>query len=334
MVDKKWPGILLCFLLVAGVIIAGCSSDSGESSTTTVTTTAPVAKYAAGDIIAKTDSGNEQQLYVITSYDSAADEYTRAWIYKNPDGSWGHFIDSKTEKSPRTLVEKVYPVRISHVSISSVPVVTPTVPVPANITYVGEGPTISNITPRNGVKDGSVTVTITGNNFVTGAVPKLVQPGSAPVTGTATSVSSTSITTTFNMYQKDSGTYNVIVVNPDGRSDILTSAFTIGEAVPVISSISPDTVEMNQTAVSFTINGQNFKTTGVTVTFLLGSAQIPCVSPAAIDSTKINCGPVDFKKSVGATAGLWDVKVLNIDGQQIATASQKLTITNSTIIAD
>jgi hypothetical protein len=335
MVDKKWSGILLCLLLVAGVIIAGCSSDSGDSSTSaTVTTAAPVAKYVAGDIIAKTDSGNEQQLYVITNYNSATDEYSRAWIYKNSDGSWGHFIDSKTEKSPRTLVEKVYLVKIHHVTISSVPVITPTVPVAANITYIGEGPTVTNITPSNGVKDGSVTVTITGNNFVTGATPKLVQPGSAPVTGTATSVSSTSISTTFNMYQKDSGTYDVIVVNPDGRSDILSSAFTIGEAVPVITAISPDTVEMNQTDVSFTINGQNFKTTGVTVTFLLGSTEIPCVSPAAIDSTKISCGPVAFKKSYGATVGLWDVKVLNIEGQQSGTASQKFTITNSTIIAD
>jgi len=335
MLDKKWSGILFCLLLVASMIIAGCSSDSGGTSTsTTVPTAAPVAKYVAGDIIAKTNSGSEQQLYVITKYDSATDGYTRAWIYKNSDGSWGHFIDSKTDKSPRTLVEKVYPVKIAHVTVSSVPVITPTATVAANITYIGEGPTVTNITPTNGVKDGSVMVTITGNNFVTGAIPKLVQPGSAPVTGTATSVSSTSITTTFNMYQKDSGTYNVIVVNPDGRSDILPSAFTIGEGGPVITSISPNSVGMNQTGVSFTINGQNFKTTGVKVSFLQGSTEIVCVNADASSATQITCGPVAFKQSNGASVGLWDVIVLNIEGQQSGTASQKFTITNSTIIAD
>jgi hypothetical protein len=311
-----------------------CSSDSGDTSTP-VPTTAPVAKYGAGDIIAMTDSGSAQQLYVITKYDSATDEYTRAWIYKNSDGSWGHFIDSKTEKPiSRQLIEKAYPFKAGHVTVSSVPIITPTVAVAANITYIGEGPTLSTITPKTGVNGGAATVTLTGNNFQTGAVVKLIQAGTGSVTGTGTSVSTTTITTTFNLNQLNSGSSDVLVINPDGRSDILPNAFTLGEGGPVITAISPNSVGMNQTDVSFTISGQNLKTTGVTVTFLQGSTEIPCVSPAASSATQITCGPVAFKKSYGATVGLWDVKVLNIDGQQSTTASQTLTITNSTIIAD
>ena len=50
-------GMFLCFLIIAGVLIAGCSDQSNNSVTTPVPTTAPQAKYIAGDIIAKTSAG-------------------------------------------------------------------------------------------------------------------------------------------------------------------------------------------------------------------------------------------------------------------------------------
>jgi hypothetical protein len=152
------------------------------------------------------------------------------------------------------------------------------------------------------------------------------------VTGTATSVSGSSISTTFNLNQKDQGKYNIIVTNPDGRSDILPDAFTIGDAAPVVNSIIPDTAEMNDTESTYTINGQNFKT-GVTVTFLKGSTVISCINGNAVDSTKISCGPISFTLSNDASAGIWDVKVLNIDGGQSGILSQKFTVTNDTSIA-
>jgi hypothetical protein len=323
-------GLFLCLLLFAGVLMAGCSGQSDTSATDTVATTAvPVAKYTAGDIIAKTSEGGDY-LYVIKQYDSSTDQYERAWIYKNADGSWGHFIDSKTDKSDRALIEKVYPVKIGHVTVTSVPVITPTPVVVANVTYVGLGPSITSISPTSAAQDATVTITITGTDFQTGAIPKLIQPGSAAITGSATSVSSTSITTSFNLNQADGGHYNVLVTNPDGRSDSLQNAFTVGEGSPVVTSISPSTAEMGDMIDSFTINGQNFKTTGVKITFLLGSAVIDCTSAEVVDTTKITCGPVSFKSSNGAAAGSWDVSVLNIEGQQSGTLSQRLIITNST----
>ena len=110
------------------------------------------------------------------------------------------------------------------------------------------------------------------------------------------------------MYQKDAGNYNVIVTNPDGRSDILQNAFTIGNAAPVVNTITPDTVELNHTESTFTINGQNFQT-GLSVSFVQGSMTIPCVNPQYVDATKISCGPIAFPSD--ATAGLYDVKVVN-----------------------
>ena len=328
MLQKKWYGIFLCLLLVASMIIAGCSSDSGDTSTP-VTTPAPVAKYAAGDIIAMTDPGSAQQLYVITNYNSATDQYTRAWIYKNSDGSWGHFINSKTDNIDRTVVDTAYKVKVAHVTLP-VPIVTPTVTVAPNITYIGSGPTLSNITPATAVNGGAATVTITGNNFQTGAIAKLIQAGTGSVTGTATSVSTTTITTTFNLNRMNPGSCDVLVINPDGQSDILPSAFRIGDVGPVISSIIPNTAAMNQTGVSFTVNGQNFLTTGVKVSFLQGSMEIVCINAESIDTTKITCGPVAFTGTNNARTGVWDIKVLNIENQMSGMGSQMFTITNST----
>ena len=336
MVKIHGYGLLFGLLLIITILIAGCSSDSSDMPTsTTVATTLAGVKFVAGDIVAKTDSGGESQLYVITNYDAATDKYTRAWIYKNTDGSWGHFLDSWSEQASRMLVEKAYPVKVAHVTLFLIPVVTPTVTPVTTITYIGSSPVVQSISPTSGAKDGSVTVTITGKNFLNGATATLIDPGAAMVTGSATSVSSTSVTTTFNLYGKDSGRYNVRVVNPDGRSDTLQNAFTIGAASPVLSTIYPNTVELNETVDSFTLSGQNFAIdSGVKVTFILGSVEMDCSSANALSSAKITCGPVKFSKSLNnAQTGVWDIRVLNI-GQQSVTANQKLTITNSTTIAD
>jgi hypothetical protein len=330
MTGKLESCVLLSLFLIAGVIIAGCTGDSGKNSSVTTSPPSPAgAKYSAGDIIAKTDYGGNP-LYVITNYNSETDKYTRSWIYQNDDGSWGHFIASKTEDSPRTLVEKVYPVTIAHVDVLSIPVVTPTVPVVTTISLAGPEPEISAISPTSGAKDGSVTMTITGKNFQTGAAAKLTQPGSGFATGSSTSVSATSITTTFNLNGKESGKYSVMVVNPDGKSAILQSGFTIGEVGPEVSSISPASAAMNDTVSSLTISGQNFKTSGVKVSFVQGSKEIVCEGANPSGTTTIRCGPVSFTLSNGWKVGAWDVRVVNIEGQQSATASQKFTLNNST----
>ena len=91
----------------------------------TTQTTAPDVKYTSGDIIAKTASSTDQMLYVIINYDRSTDQYTRQLIYKNADGSWGHFVNNSNEKVARTLLEKVYPVKIANIELGSIPVQAP-----------------------------------------------------------------------------------------------------------------------------------------------------------------------------------------------------------------
>jgi len=330
MVNKIGNGLLICALLVVVVLIAGCSDQSSAGTTAPVPTTAlPQAKFAAGDIIAKSASSTDKMLYLITQYDSKSDMYTRAWIYKNADGKWGHFIDNKTEKVERALVEKVYPVTLDRVTLSSIAIVTPTIPPTVVATLSGSAPTVTGISPASGAKNAVAGVTITGTNFESGATAKLMRAGYPSITATGVSVSSaTSIGCTFNLNGGDEGSWNVVVTNPGGQSDTKTGAFSIGQAPPIITGVTPTTAELNATQLAITINGQNFKE-GVKVTFVQGASELYCVNPMSIDTKKISC-VLDLKMSNGGKFGIWDVKVLNIDGQQTGTLTGKFTVTNAT----
>ena len=320
-------GILISILLMSCVLIAGCSDQVPADSIPITTTAASNVKYVAGDIIGRTASTTETMVYVITKYDSSTDQYTRQMLYKNPDGSWGHFINNKTgEKVERTLVEKVYPVKISHVTVSAIPVVTSTVSPTVATTLSGNAPGISGISPTTGGSDATVSVTISGDNFRSGATVRLLRAGYAVLYATGVSVpSATKIDCTFSFSKAEKGSYNLIVTNPDGQSDTKVGAFTLGDSPPVISGVSPRQGALNNT-VSLTINGQNFKE-GVKVTIVKSSTEIVCNSPVSTDSTKILC-TLDLGLSNGAGVGDWDVTVLNIDGQQKGTWNQKFQITN------
>jgi len=324
MTTKFYYGILFTLLLIMGVFIAGCS-DQVPADITVPTTAVPQAKYVAGDIIGKTASATENTAYVIIKYESPTDQYTRQLLYKNANGSWGHFINNNTEKVERTLVEKVYPIKISHVNIASILIIPPTVPPTVTTALSGNAPGISGISPATGGSNATVSVTITGDNFRSGATVKLMRAGYASIYATGVSVASpTTIDCVFRLSRAEKGSYNLVVTNPDGQSDTMVGAFTITDPVPVISGVIPNEGAIND-VLSLTINGQNFKK-AVKVSFMKSSTEIVCTSPESTDSTKILCN-LDLKSAV---PGDWDVTVLNIDGQQKGTWNQKFHVTNST----
>jgi len=325
MTKKFCYGIFISLFLISGVFIAGCSDQSPSDTTTLPAPSPALAKYSAGDIIGKTASTPDTMLYVITRYDISTDQYTRQLLYKNADGSWGHFINNNTEKAERSLVEKVYPVKISHVSIASIPVITPTVPPTATTVLSGNAPAISGISPKTGGSNATVSVTITGDNFRSGATARLTRAGYPAIYATGVSVTSaTEINCAFSLSRAEKGTYNLVVTNSDGQSDTMVGAFIITDPMPVISGVSPKEGAIND-ILSLTINGQNFKE-AVKVSIIKSSTEIICTSPVSAESTKILCN-LDL---TGAVAGEWDVTVLNIDGQQKSTWNQKFHVTNST----
>jgi hypothetical protein len=325
--EKLSYGLLISIILIATILIAGCSSSS-PTTTTPVPTTATANKFAAGDIIAKSSTSTEQPLYVILAYDSKKDMYTRAFVYKNADGSWGHRVDIRNETVPRSLVEKVYPAKITHVALTSVPIVATTIPTAVPTTYSGPAPSIDKISPTSGGTDTTITMTISGSNFQSGATAKLLRGGNPVINGAAVSAISNTVTATFNLQSAEAGHYNVIVINPDGQTDTLIGGFTVGEAAPIITGVYPNTGAINGT-VALTINGQNFGDLAK-VSFTQGSSSIDgryTTDVIAIDSTKVT---LNLQIPAGTPVGDWDVSVLNVATQGSGTWNQKFHITNST----
>ena len=311
MIKHFWYGILISLFLISGVFIAGCSDQSPAGNTTPVTTTAAsTARYAAGDIIARTASSTDQYLYVIVNYDRSTDQYTRQLIYKNSDGSWGHFVTNKTESVERTLVEKVYPFKVTQVNVNDIAIVTPTIPPTVTITASGDSPDITSISPKRGATDATVSVTITGSNFQSGAKVKLMRAGNPLIQATGLSVSSsTTINCIFKLTGAEKGGYNVIVTNPDEQSDTLAGGFIVGGYAPLIASVTPASGKYNET-VPLIITGEYF-TAPAKVEVSKGSDLKICqiTSNAA---TKILCN----LEILSGPSGEWNVTVTNIaDGQ-------------------
>ncbi len=312
--------------LVMGILVAGCSSQA-PAIVTPVPTTAPLAKYVAGDIIAKSSATTDKSLYLILGYDLKSDQYTRAWIYRNADGSWGHRIDNATSKTTREIIEKTYPAKVGHITVSSVPIVTPTISVTAT-PVPGLTPAVSNVTPVNAAVGSIVTLTITGNNFQTGATAKLIRGGGGVVQGTGLSVSSSRITGTFNIRDLEEGQYNIVVTNPGGGTDTLIGGLTKGAAPPIIASVYPRSGSL-LTTISLTITGQNFADPAK-VTLSKGSLtfdQTYISSVKTISPTQITC---NLQIPATASVGDWNVKVTNIASQESGTWTQPFRITNST----
>lgn len=318
---------LFSLFLVISVVFAGCSNESLPAEGATPSPAHPDAKYSAGDIVATASSSASSSLYLILNYDAATDQYTRAVIEKNADGSWGHRSSDWTEKVPRTALEKIYTVRVGHVVVSIVPVITPSVLSETPRIPSGNAPSISNISPPSAARDTVVSVTITGSYFQNGATVKLFRTGSAPITATGVSVTAFDLSCFFNLNQKSEGIYNLIVINPDGQSDSLTGAFTIAGTSPVIGGMYPVTGALND-SVSLTISGQNFRN-DVKVSFTRNSTELVCDKPLSMESSKISC-TLDLKTNRGASAGEWIVTVLNIRDGQKGTWVKKFVVTNAT----
>ncbi len=319
--------LVFSLFLVFSVISAGCSDDPPATETATPSPAHPDPLYREGDIIATDSSSMSSTLYYIVKYDPATDQYTKAIIEKNTDGTWGHRSSDRTEKSSRVALEKKYTTRVAHVAVSIVPVITPATMTESVQPRSGNSPSIAKISPVSAARDTVVSVTITGSDFQNGATVKLVKVGSPSITATGVSATAFGISCLFNLHGKSDGSYNLIVINPDGQSDSLQGAFTIGDAHPIVAGIYPVTASLNDEVV-VSITGQNFRNE-IKVSFTKGSTELVCDEPLSLDSSRISCN-LDLKVIRGASAGDWNVTVLNIRDQQKGTWIKKFVVTNAT----
>jgi streptogramin lyase len=123
---------------------------------------------------------------------------------------------------------------------------------PALFTVLPPPPVLTGITPPTGAQGASVSVTLTGNNFVTGTS---IAIGANGVTASrVTVVGPTQITATFVIAVNAAvGPVNVTVTNPNGTSGPVT--FTVISLL--LTSISPTTGAQGA-SVSVTLTGAGF----------------------------------------------------------------------------
>jgi hypothetical protein len=248
------PG--LAFLLIACILIAGCSTpDTTAQTTTPDTTTHAGALFGAGDIV-RNPAYTTGSAWLVIGYDAASDKYERTPIYPNDDGSWGYRTDNRTETIPRSTMEKLKFAILANMTPSSVPIVTPTVVTPEETTTVttsvtstptpapttSEKPYVTGLIPDNGYSGTKVTISdLFGSNFVTGATVSLSRNGSSTITATNVRVvSNKSIICTFDIPAGTPvGAWDVSVRNPDGQSDTYTNIFTVHRDTSVVTTTSP-----------------------------------------------------------------------------------------------
>jgi hypothetical protein len=239
--------IILGLFLIIGVFMTGCSDSSDQTAAgstsetiTAMTTTGPL--YTAGDIV-RSSTGSTSPAWLVVSYDSADDSYTRAFIYKNNDGSYGYRMSPATDTVKRIVMEKVYTVKITHVTVSSVPTAAPTTvtteestmtttittaAVTTTMTSTAR-PSIKAMNPEEGEAGTTVLTEIKGSDFMSNLTAMLRHSGETSIKATTvTWSSSSSVTCMFDLPNTTkAGSWDIVVTNPNGLSGEFTNYFEI-----------------------------------------------------------------------------------------------------------
>jgi hypothetical protein len=195
-------------------------------------------------------------------------------------------------------------------------------------------PTITTISPATTVAgSGNFTLTITGTNFVNGAVVRW--NGNPRPT---TFVSSTQLTAAIPASDvATAGTANVTVFNPvpgGGESGAVT--FTINNPAPTISSISPATTVAGSGGFTLTITGTNFVTNSVVrwngsprATTFVSSTRLEAAIPASDVATAGTANVTVFNPAPGGGESGAVTFTINNPAPTISSISPATTVAGS-----
>ncbi|MFD2615564.1 IPT/TIG domain-containing protein [Paenibacillus gansuensis] len=165
-----------------------------------------------------------------------------------------------------------------------------------------EAPTISSISPDSGYLSGGTLVNINGTNFASGAKVYFgnnLAQFNYMVTGRIQVTSPAAVS---------KGPVDVRVVNPDGQEAIISQAFTYMEALPTITSISPNNGPLaGGTAVL--IDGTNFDSK---ITVQIAGKSVPV-------ATYYSANRIKIITPSSAVAGAVNVVLTNPSGATVTT---------------
>lgn len=177
-------------------------------------------------------------------------------------------------------------------------------------------PAFSSVSPDQGANSGSVTVTINGEKFHKSVGVRLTKTGEADIIATNIQlVSKNELTCTLDLKGKTVGKWDLIVYNVGSitkkeKPATPPGTFTITANAPIVSAIIPK-MGLKDTVVPVSVTGANFKNGAKVVLSAPGLTDINGSSVKIISQSQISC---DLNLS-GATPGVYDVKVINPDGQ-------------------
>jgi len=187
-------------------------------------------------------------------------------------------------------------------------------------------PTIRTIIPDEGTAGNIISITdLDGNNFLSGATVTLTKSGYPNITATNVNVwSATRITCTLPLPpDTNSGSWDIVVINPDGQYGISTNLFIIrGSARPAetitseggidITGITPGFAASSNSTIDILVFGSNFQN-GITAKLnKSGKADIQAYQTHVLDITRtqVRCYfnmPYDSR-------GTWNLILTNPDG--------------------
>jgi PKD repeat protein len=183
--------------------------------------------------------------------------------------------------------------------------------VPTVIPPVGGSPVITGITPDFGTNGTTVIITrLAGAGFTNGAAVRLTRAGQPDIPGTSVFfISSSQLSCTFNLNTLATGSWDVIVTNPDGKTSN-SFPFTVIPP-PTVTSITPNYGNSSTVVTVTNLAGTRFQP-GAAVK--LTSGIYPDITATAVNyvsPTQLTCS---FNLAF-ATAGVRNVVVTNPDGK-------------------
>jgi len=152
-------------------------------------------------------------------------------------------------------------------------------------------PRVTSIAPNSGDNTGNLSITnLAGTDFQSGATVKLMRTGQSDIVATnVVVVNSGKITCSLDLSGKTTGTWSVVVTNPDNKSGILPGGFTIADAAThdvalTAYSASPTTVSRGRTVTFNCTVKNNGNVTETNLTFRLTYNGQPLGQPKTIAS--------------------------------------------------
>jgi PKD repeat protein len=184
---------------------------------------------------------------------------------------------------------------------------------PAGFSVRNPAPTVTAITPDEGVNTGTVQITsLAGTNFLANASVVLVKTDETNITGTGVvRTGPTELECEFDLTGAATGAWDVVVTNSDGQYATLPGGFMVRYPAPVVTAITPASGKNNEVIGITNLAGNSFRPAATVVLTKTGQPDITTINGPIVNPDKILC----FFDLSGKAVGAWNVMVTNPDGQ-------------------